>query len=188
MKSPNLSVPRTPYSSPTRSVSSQSSRRSPTKHCVFILIEPEFSRYTSHSVFLPSQTSSIWPTLAASTTGNASALLSNLAAPALRRPPLTTWASSPPRRLLRSSRPWRTHLFIQIYCKSEVRYSTMSATTANAGGDDEIRPRSQQSPLASQRAKEGDTPTDANKTGKSGGYFPLGYKEAYSQWVCTLLS
>lgn len=58
----------------------------------------------------------------------------------------------------------------------------MSATTANTGGDDELRSRSQRSPLASQRAKQSNTPTEANRTGKFGGYFPLGYKEAYSQW------
>ena len=59
----------------------------------------------------------------------------------------------------------------------------MSAATANSGGDDELRSRSQQSPLASQRAKNAKTPTEANRTGRFGGYFPLGYKEAYSQWV-----
>ena len=64
----------------------------------------------------------------------------------------------------------------------------MSAATADAGGDDELQSRSQQSPLASQRAKQSKAPTEANRTGKFGGYFPLGYKEAYSQWVCAVVS
>lgn len=38
--------------------------------------------------------------------------------------------------------------------------------------------------LASQRAKQGQHPTEASRTGKiDRGYFPLGYKEAASQWV-----
>ena len=37
--------------------------------------------------------------------------------------------------------------------------------------------------LASQRTKQGQHPTEANRTGKvDRGYFPLGYKEALSQW------
>jgi cardiolipin-specific phospholipase len=38
--------------------------------------------------------------------------------------------------------------------------------------------------LASQRK---DTSSDSNKTGKPA-YFPLGYKEGFSQWVRTLFS
>lgn len=39
--------------------------------------------------------------------------------------------------------------------------------------------------LASQRAKQNQHPTQANRTGNTDrGYFPLGYKEAVSQWVC----
>ncbi|CAD6578754.1 MAG: hypothetical protein ASARMPREDX12_008959 [Alectoria sarmentosa] len=57
----------------------------------------------------------------------------------------------------------------------------MSTTTAN-GGDDEFRPSSQHSPLASQREKASNTPTETNQTGRVGGYFTLGYKEGFSQW------
>lgn len=56
----------------------------------------------------------------------------------------------------------------------------MSAT-AN-GGDDKVRSSSQHSPLASQRNKASNTPTEANRTGRIGGYFTLGYKEGFSQW------
>jgi len=37
--------------------------------------------------------------------------------------------------------------------------------------------------LASQRK---DTPSEATRTAGKPGYFPLGYKEGFSQWVCTL--
>ena len=64
-----------------------------------------------------------------------------------------------------------------------LRYTaTMSTATAN-GGDDELRSSSQQSPLASQRDRADNTPTKANRTGRIGGYFTLGYKEGFSQWV-----
>ena len=59
----------------------------------------------------------------------------------------------------------------------------MSTTTANPGDDDELRSRPQQSMLASQRAKQTSKSTETKKAGKFGGYFPLGYKEAYTQWV-----
>lgn len=58
----------------------------------------------------------------------------------------------------------------------------MAAATAN-GSNDDIRTRTQQPMLASQRAKQNQTPTEANRTGKFAGFFPLGYKEAVSQWV-----
>ncbi|KAL8918307.1 MAG: hypothetical protein Q9172_005466 [Xanthocarpia lactea] len=57
----------------------------------------------------------------------------------------------------------------------------MTATTAN-GGDDDARMRTQQSPLASKRAKDGGTPAEENRKGKFGGYFTLGYKEGFNQW------
>ena len=63
------------------------------------------------------------------------------------------------------------------------RVYSMSTNTASPSGDDELRSRPQQSMLASQRAKQNSNSTEARKTGKSGGYFPLSYREAYSQWV-----
>lgn len=36
--------------------------------------------------------------------------------------------------------------------------------------------------LASKRAKQSNTPTEANRTGRMGGFFTLGYKEGFSQW------
>ncbi|KAL9122134.1 MAG: hypothetical protein Q9187_001311 [Circinaria calcarea] len=56
----------------------------------------------------------------------------------------------------------------------------MAATTSGSG--DDLRSTGQQSPLASQRAKENDAPTAANRTGRFGGYFTLGYKEGFNQW------
>ena len=57
----------------------------------------------------------------------------------------------------------------------------MSAATAN-DSDDDFR-RGQQPMLASQRAKENKTPAEANRTGRIGGMFTLGYKDGFSQWV-----
>ena len=58
----------------------------------------------------------------------------------------------------------------------------MATATAN-DSDDEYRARGQQAMLASQRAKENKTPTEANRTGRMGGMFTLGYKDGFSQWV-----
>ena len=58
----------------------------------------------------------------------------------------------------------------------------MSTATTN-GNDDDLSSRGQQSPLASQRAEQSSGPTEANRTGRFTGYFPLGYKEGFSQWV-----
>lgn len=58
-------------------------------------------------------------------------------------------------------------------------------STAN-GGDDELRPKGQQSPLVSQREISNNAPTEANRKGKMSTYFPLGYKEGFSQWVCAV--
>lgn len=58
----------------------------------------------------------------------------------------------------------------------------MAAATTN-GSNDDIRTRPQQSPLASQRAKQDGAPSDENRKGQFGGYFTLGYKEGFTQWV-----
>ena len=65
--------------------------------------------------------------------------------------------------------------------------NTTMAASATSGSEDDQRSRGQQSVLISQRAKKGNTPTESNRTGRFGGYFPLGYKEGFSQWVCALL-
>ena len=66
------------------------------------------------------------------------------------------------------------------------RYLSAMATAAS-GSDDDYRSKAQQSPLASQRAKQANQPTESNRTGRfGGGYFPLGYKEGFNQWVCQL--
>ncbi|KAI9672494.1 MAG: hypothetical protein M1817_003260 [Caeruleum heppii] len=57
----------------------------------------------------------------------------------------------------------------------------MSASAAS-GSNGDLKSRSQQSPLASQRAKE----QTGSRTGPSGGFFPLGYKEGFSQWWASI--
>lgn len=57
------------------------------------------------------------------------------------------------------------------------------ALTGESGGPDEVQTRVQQSPLASQRAKQDSDSGKNGQTAKAGGYFTLGYKEGFSQWV-----
>ncbi|KAL8996338.1 MAG: hypothetical protein Q9169_004138 [Polycauliona sp. 2 TL-2023] len=56
------------------------------------------------------------------------------------------------------------------------------AATTNDGGNDGARMRTQQSPLASERARDSSTPSEENRKGKFGGFFTLGYKEGFNQW------
>ncbi|KAI9696249.1 MAG: hypothetical protein M1836_005802 [Candelina mexicana] len=57
----------------------------------------------------------------------------------------------------------------------------MAATAS--GSQDDLRNGQQRPMLASQRAKQEQTgPSEANRTGKFGGYFTLGYKEGFHQW------
>ncbi|GAB7348994.1 hypothetical protein MBLNU459_g7973t1 [Dothideomycetes sp. NU459] len=51
---------------------------------------------------------------------------------------------------------------------------------ASAESDSGVRDRSQQSPLASQRAKHSNPPNGQPPV--KSGYFPLGYKDGFSQW------
>ncbi|GME40621.1 Alpha/beta hydrolase fold-1 [Neofusicoccum parvum] len=54
---------------------------------------------------------------------------------------------------------------------------------ASANSDDDFRSRTQQSPLASQRAKQqGSVPPSAPNGRGFSGWFPLGYKEGFTQW------
>lgn len=64
------------------------------------------------------------------------------------------------------------------------RLSTMARTSAS-GNDDISYSRPQQSPLASQRGKQNTNPSEGNQSQavKGGGFFPLGFKEGFSQWV-----
>ena len=82
----------------------------------------------------------------------------------LCNPPCVTWVTSS----------------VQVECLQKT--TTMSNTTAD-GDDDEVRTTSPHSPLASQRGKAGNTSTETNSKGRTGGYFTLGYKEGFSQWV-----
>ncbi|KAL9100595.1 MAG: hypothetical protein Q9163_004054 [Psora crenata] len=58
----------------------------------------------------------------------------------------------------------------------------MAVTTADSEGDDALRNRPRQSPLASQRAREQNTPSEGNRKAQTFTYFPLGYMEGFSQW------
>lgn len=56
---------------------------------------------------------------------------------------------------------------------------------APANSDEEFRSHTQQSPLASQRARQqGSVPPSAPNGRGFNGWFPLGYKEGFSQWAC----
>ena len=50
------------------------------------------------------------------------------------------------------------------------------------GGNEAMRNQTQQSPLASQRAKDAGQP----QTGRFATWFPLGAKEGFNQWVSDL--
>jgi hypothetical protein len=52
-----------------------------------------------------------------------------------------------------------------------------------SSGDDEMHTRVQQSPLASQRAKHDSDTAGNSRAAKAVGYFTLGYKEGFNQWV-----
>ena len=69
--------------------------------------------------------------------------------------------------------------------RTSFRSSSAMAATASGSGDDlqSTQSTGQQSPLASQRAKQTDAPSEANRTGRFGRYFTLGYKEGFYQWV-----
>lgn len=64
------------------------------------------------------------------------------------------------------------------------RSSTMAGTSVS-DNDDISYSRPQQSPLASQRGKQNTGPNESTQSqaAKSGGFFPLGFKEGFSQWV-----
>lgn len=64
-----------------------------------------------------------------------------------------------------------------------LQHTAIMSTTTATGGDEEFRSSSQHSPSASQREEANNTPTETNRTGRVGGYFTLGYKEGFSQWV-----
>lgn len=57
------------------------------------------------------------------------------------------------------------------------------STATTDGDDDEVRTTSRHSPLASQRKAAENTSTKTDSKGSTGGYFTLGYKEGFSQWV-----
>ncbi|KAI9891455.1 MAG: hypothetical protein M1814_002774 [Vezdaea aestivalis] len=52
--------------------------------------------------------------------------------------------------------------------------------------DTNLKNRTQQSPLASQRAKQGARPNGIEPNGPKAAYFPLGYKDGLSQWWASI--
>lgn len=91
------------------------------------------------------------------------------------------WATGNAARVLSRRRIIPAHLQFRGLSR---RSSTMASTSAS-GNDDVPYSGSQQSPLASQRGKQHAGPNESNQiqTAKSGGFFPLGFKEGFSQWV-----
>ena len=77
--------------------------------------------------------------------------------------------------------------YLPLKAQTTHRYLSIMATTT-PGDSDDLRQRKQQPMLASQRAKQSNTPTETNRTAKFEGYFPLGYKEGFSQWVSNGIS
>lgn len=65
----------------------------------------------------------------------------------------------------------------------ELQNLTTMTTATTDGDDDEVRKTSRHSPLASQRKTAENTPTKTGSKGTTGGYFTVGYKEGFSQWV-----
>ncbi|KAI9807682.1 MAG: hypothetical protein M1825_005623 [Sarcosagium campestre] len=55
-----------------------------------------------------------------------------------------------------------------------------TASAADSSSDNEFKSKTQQSPLASQRAKE------QGSTSKFSGFFPMGYKEGFNQWWASI--
>lgn len=71
-----------------------------------------------------------------------------------------------------------------IYSDSLRSRSSYSSMATSASGGDDVRSRSHQSPLASQRAKE-QGESEATQAGRFARMFPLGAKEGFNQWVCS---
>ena len=55
--------------------------------------------------------------------------------------------------------------------------------TGESGEANEMQIQVQQSPLASQRAKQEGNTARNGQAARAGGFFTLGYKEGFSQWV-----
>jgi hypothetical protein len=79
----------------------------------------------------------------------------------------------------------RPHLPSQIVGTSKSflhqTHITLSATMAEPNGEEAVRSRAQQPVLARHRTKE--QVEQNKKTQQSPGFFPMGYKEGFSQWV-----
>lgn len=82
-----------------------------------------------------------------------------------------------------ATQPSRIILRSPLHLKSSATHSRVMAATTTDGSSDDLHTRTQQSPLASKRAQQSNTPTEANRKGRFGGFFTLGYKEGFSQWV-----
>lgn len=65
------------------------------------------------------------------------------------------------------------------------RSNHVMSTASVSGSGDDARARKQQPMLARHRSKEQQMshPTEEQRMGRAGGWFPLGYKDGFSQWV-----
>lgn len=106
-----------------------------------------------------------------------------LVRPTCDAPTLLSAAVAATRPKLRSLRPALVPRSVSpLPPRSHCRATATMAAPANS--DEEFRSHTQQSPLASQRARQqGSVPPSAPNGRGFNGWFPLGYKEGFSQWA-----
>ena len=88
----------------------------------------------------------------------------------------------PPKSPFPLRTPGNKHRGNNYYLRLRINRRVLSMAATASSNDDDIRTRGQQSPLASQR-KNSNAQSETKSKGRFSGFFPLGYKEAYSQWV-----
>lgn len=107
-----------------------------------------------------------------------------LVRPTCDAPTLLSAAVAATRPKLRSLRPALVPRSVSPLPPRSHRRAT-ATMAAPANSDEEFRSHTQQSPLASQRARQqGSVPPSAPNGRGFNGWFPLGYKEGFSQWAC----
>jgi hypothetical protein len=87
----------------------------------------------------------------------------------------------PPRNLSRTIVLVGASSSIVYYSQSQRNRASYSSMATSSSEGDDLRDRAQQSPLASQRAKE--QASEARGRRGFGNMFPLGAKDGFSQWV-----
>lgn len=76
------------------------------------------------------------------------------------------------------------HLRSHIGVWLQLSFVSTMATSSTSDPSRDFNAKTQQSPLARERAKaEANNPTQATRANRFSQYFPLGYKDGFSQWV-----